>query len=420
MQNKTQNENSKECKIFTKELRRRTYPFVSFGVRFLSNIEAMNMVESAGNLNRHRTVPIIITENGKYILKWFPALSGEAIAHAFQSHLADLSDKVCYFCKRHEFIKHAAMDFYEKLDNEQNGGITFDKWESDLIKNYKTMNEEEIEEEIVKNCVVEDICGFLLATAAQQSNEKAQGKMVRRTSAIQFSYVIPTLDCIETGASTTDVQMQVRMASDTQSFAERVEYNKPIQAPFNKEIASTPYSFIVNIDFDSIGYSSYTNKDLIKDLSNGKERRNRFRSVVQSLKLLLDGNFGAGKSRYHPFLEKEIVLVAVTRGSVLFTVSPPSMKFENFIEETIERAKYYVNEFADVSIKLFLWVNESKREQYESKINGILSKLGLQEKNVRIKENKEVPLKLIYSRVVGDIIKEIEAELLNESIPNLS
>jgi len=398
--------------LFEKKIRQRKSPFVSLGCRLLTNVDALNMVESAGAMTRHRTVPIVIVESeSSYRLKWVPALSGETLAHAFQVHLANLSKSVCYFCKRNEFLKHAAMDFYERLLEKNEA--QFDQWEKDLIKNFRGLNEEEIEKIIIQNCVVEDIGGFLLTTAAGSKTNKKGGKMVRRTSVIQFSYCIPSLDALETGASTTDVQMQVRMASEAQTLASRLNYkDTPIQAPYNREIASTTYSFIVNIDFDAIGYSSYTNEDV---LNNDNERKNRYENTLRSLKLLLDGNFGAGMSRYRPFVENEVILLAISKGPVHFTVSPPSLRLRDFITETIERAKDYLTEFDQLELTLYLWVNEGKKENF--KVEKILKSSNLtegipsSEYKYVVKENKQLKVYLIYSRTVGSLIDKVKEEL---------
>lgn len=389
--------------------RPRQYKFLSMGVRLLANVEALNMVETAGNLSRHRTVPYVVIENGNYQLKWLPALSGETLAHAFQSHLADNSSNVCYFCKMHEFLKHTAMDFYCKLLNSTQSP-PFDQWEINLINNYNNMTDEDLEKTIVENCVVEDVGGFLLATAA--GGGEGQGKMVRRTSAIQFSYAIPTLDAVLVGASTTDIQMQVRMAVNAQSYANRIGYNYPIQIPYNKEMSSTTYSYVVNVDFDMVGYSSYTNEDLLSNIQG--ERTNRFNAILSSLKLVVDGNFGAGMSRYRPFLANEVILTAVTEGAPTFVVSPPSLRLEAFLKETIERAKDYMKEFSNVNITLYLWV---RRDYWDSnpKIKDIVKSYGYYEKNntisISVEGGRNLTLKVIIADSVGPLFDELRREL---------
>lgn len=373
----TMEKSEKLSKIPKLQSRTRKYPFISLGVRVLINIEALNMVETAGNLSRHRTIPIAILEKGKYSLRWFPALSGETLAHALQSHIADLyTEKTCYLCRIHEFVKHSALDYYENLINrdEESFSKNFPQWELELIKNYKNKYCWDIEKEIIRNCIVEDIGGFLIATAGgevaetakrgkkkeegiEESAQERVGTAVRRTSVVQFSYVVPTIEAIKYGASTTDIQMQVRSAPYSQEIAKRIGYEKtPLQAPFNKEIASSPYSFMINLDTDKIGVSSYTNEEVIDE----DEKVKRIKVTLDAIKLLIDGNFGASKSRFHPFIDRELIFAAVTDGPMTFTVSSPSLEAKDFISETIERAISYMNEFDNIDISLYLWINPAK------------------------------------------------------------
>jgi CRISPR-associated protein Csa2 len=404
--------------------RTRTYPFLSFGVRFVANVEALNMVESAGNLVRHRTVPLIVfLEEGKYSIRWYPALSGETLAHAFQYNLSTLermansnNPKLCYFCSIGEFIKHSALDFYSQLRNSQQ--ISFPQWESDFIDGYSNISAEwEIERRIVENCIVEDIGGFVIATAAppaqspakrekegEASQRQERGLAVRRTSVFQFSYAVPTLDAILEGASTTDVQMQVRMASVGQSLANKVNYENPIQAPYNKEIASAVYSFIFNFDADKVGVNSYTNAEMY-DIN---EKKRRINLALDSLKLVIDGQFGASKSRYNPFMERELIIASLTKGNILFTVSSPSLRLEDFVKETMERAKSYVTEFSNLEITLYVWANKTRSNRIKVDEKPLVNYIEEFKKNL---SNKRLSIEYIESYTHSDLIEAIKGKM---------
>ncbi|MEM1718256.1 MAG: type I-A CRISPR-associated protein Cas7/Csa2, partial [Thermosphaera sp.] len=56
--------------------------FLSIGVRFIANIEALNMAETIGNLSKHRKAPIIVPTREGYRVLYVPAISGESFAHA--------------------------------------------------------------------------------------------------------------------------------------------------------------------------------------------------------------------------------------------------------------------------------------------------------------------------------------------------
>jgi len=404
--------------------RTRTYPFLSFGVRFVANVEALNMVESAGNLVRHRTVPLIVfLEEGKYSIRWYPALSGETLAHAFQYNLSTLermtnsnNPRLCYFCSIGEFIKHSALDFYSQLKSSQQ--ISFPQWESDFIDGYSNISAEwEIERRIVENCIVEDLGGFVIATAAppaqspakrekegEASQRQERGLAVRRTSVFQFSYAVPTLDAILEGASTTDVQMQVRMASVGQSLANKVNYENPIQAPYNKEIASAVYSFIFNFDADKVGVNSYTNAEMY-DIN---EKKRRINLALDSLKLVIDGQFGASKSRYNPFMERELIIASLTKGNILFTVSSPSLRLEDFVKETMERAKSYVTEFSNLEITLYVWANKTRSNRIKVDEKPLVNYIEEFKKNL---SNKRLSIEYIESYTHSDLIEAIKGKM---------
>jgi len=473
--------------------RKRELPFISMGIRFRVNVEALNMVESAGNLTKHRVVPIVIYRNGKYSLKWYPALSGETLAHAIQANLALLEKKangenaeLCYFCglPEPEFIKHTFLDFFDKLkdiiqesdlpkgDLELLNLYAEVKKEIDKIKKDKNLKEDQkkdkinqileskkkdIEEKVVKNCIVEDIGGFLI-TKGSAKIQLSMG-MLRRTSAFQVSYAIPSEDSLEE-ASTTDIQMQVRMAPTGLLYAKKLsaneeksaneesneDYSVMLQTPYNKEIASTTYSFIFNFDADKVGISALTNSVLL----DNNERIRRAKLLLDALKLVLDGQFGASKSRYHPFMSKEFILAAVSKGDVLFTVSSPAMKLEDFIEETIERAAAYVKEFG-IDIKIYAWIDSSFDEKFSNNnklseyiSNTIIAKVAKKygevkdeqgqksptedkheiKKNIIVKAQignvKEtiLPITIIISRSHAHLIEKLKEEIEGKQVQN--
>ncbi len=191
----------------------RVAPYVSIGVRSVVNVEALNMVESVGNVTRHRTVPVIIQVGpGRYAIRWLPAVSGETLAHAYQASLVKLAqeadacrDRICYWCQHEEFVKHWDLRFWQQTVDK----VPYPAWEKDLknlIKGEYTREDiGKIESFIVVHCLVEDITGFLVT----------QGP-VKRTSAISFSYMIPTYDAVSDGSVALDNQFFVRHAARAQ------------------------------------------------------------------------------------------------------------------------------------------------------------------------------------------------------------
>jgi CRISPR-associated protein Csa2 len=140
--------------------------FLSMSFRLRVEVEALNMVEAMGAYTRHRTVSILKSrgEGKGYRLVIAPAVSGQAVAYGYMKSLVELAQRkglpVCDQCRSYEakggFIKHGT---------DTKGEL----------------------EKLVKDCIVEDVTGFMVAEAK-----------IRRTSPIQFSYMALDIDKVGT------------------------------------------------------------------------------------------------------------------------------------------------------------------------------------------------------------------------------
>ncbi len=359
--------------------------FISIGIRVLVNVEALNMVEAIGNVTRHRTVPYIYRRGeGRYVIQWVPVLSGEAIAHAYQEYLVDLAVKnnlsVCYWCRAKEFIKHFDLRFWRATSSSISG---YTKDELDIAQKYAeqaklSINQmKEIESAIVKTCVVEDICGFLVT----------QGP-VKRTSRVLVSYAIPTLDSVEKGAVAIDNQFFVRHAPQAETYRGQLG---PIQAPYYVQTASAIYGFTVAIDLDSIGISSIDGSEIVT--KNEIDRRKRI--ALEALREMLDSRiFGAKLSRFTPMIDYEIVIAIVSK-NIKLMVSPPTLRLEDFIKDNVVRAVKAASDTGD-TIKVLIWCKQNE-------INSIVEKV-LKPENLGIDKDK---IEKIVERIVSPSIRDL-------------
>ncbi len=299
--------------------------FLSLGLRALVNVEAMNMVESVGNIVRHRKAAVIFRRDSSYIVRWVPAVSGECLAHSYQSWLADLATKrglpVCEYCAKHEFVKHADLKIFGSLPWEQRLAELVKSVESGRgskrsVDTVAFMHE--FEKTIVGNCVVEDIGGFLYA-----------GRIpVKRTSRFASSYMIPALDVIE--KAVIETQFQVRHAPTASQSWEQA------QMTYNVEVGSAVYAWSFYLDLASIGCCTAVKRECL-DL---EQRRKRVELAIDALMLMLENRlFGAKQSRYTPVVDYEIVLTSLSQ-PLPFNVSPPAMGIE-FVEDTARRAQAF-------------------------------------------------------------------------------
>lgn len=296
--------------------------FVSFGFRFRVNVEAMNMVENVGNYSRHRVVPIIrrVKEDGKvrYEVQFLPAVSGQSIANAYMRALVDIAIKrglpVCEECRRY---------------NELNG----------FPKRPTVQGSDDSVDKRVAKCVVEDVTGFMATEPKEKSGE---GRVIRRTSRIQFSYLIPDVDSANHVPPVP--QFHVRYGKEEE------------QTIFNIESASAIYTLVVNIDVDGIGKG-------VKSIANNREAR--VEASLDALMLMLNGGYvGAKRSRYYPQMEP-LGAVAVVSDPYPFVVSPPKAKLNNdgtlqpwYLEDTLRRAIAFKSVFTNVSLTMYYFDNE--------------------------------------------------------------
>ena len=374
--------------------------FVSLGVRSIVNVEALNMVESVGNVVRHRIVPYIVAlESGRYVLRWVPAVSGECLAHAYQSMLADvaLNNKlpVCYWCSKHEFIKHFDLRFIEHTKDK---GIPYTEDELKLAKSYANKNKlslseiEEIESTIVRNCVVEDVGGFLV----QQGPTK-------RTSRFYFSYMVPTEDSVASGAVALDNQFFVRHAMTAESYRASDEI-APIQAPYYVQVGSAVYAYTFALDLDAIGVSSVSGKQVVAD----DEKNRRMVAALDALKELLDTRmFGAKLTRFNPVQGYECIVAAISRGIAL-NVSPPTKSFNDFVCGTVMRAARALQEVGDAKARILLWSEDSKVRERLAKLKEELERNDVVKSVVGEGKEAKLRIEVVDSYSPRDLVDRIK------------
>lgn len=289
--------------------------WLSLGMRLIVNVEALNMAEAVGNFTRHRKAGIVLRTQSGYIVRFTPTVSGESMAHAYQSWISRIAQArglpVCKFCRREEFIKHAQPTLF--------GDET---WEQELVKilgSKNTYTPEEVEKKIIGNCAVEDIGGFLIAAKIP----------VKRTSRFICGYMVPALDAIE--KAVVEPQMHIRhtpslIAQDAQKI-------------FIVEVGSAVYSWSFALDLHSIGRSSYTGEPVL----DSSKTTNRIELAIDALAHMLETKiFGAKLSRFNPVIDYESILVVMSRNTP-FNVSSPAR--ESYIEDTVKRVNALSNRF---------------------------------------------------------------------------
>ncbi|ABU82317.1 type I-A CRISPR-associated protein Cas7/Csa2 [Ignicoccus hospitalis] len=283
--------------------------FVGLSVsgRILLNAEALNMAESVGNVTRHRKAPVVLKTNQGFRVVYVPAISGESLAHAYQSHLADVAKEmglpVCKCCEQKVFIKSNDSKMATQCGHS-------------IDVKAKNVSQIDIERKIVEECVVEDVGGFLFTD-----------KAVKRTSRFRVGYMLPTLDSLREGAFGSEPEIHVRFAGAQQEEGQILYY---------VEVGSALYNFNFSLDVSEIGKLSSENADLGKAPGElpAEERLRRAEAAVVALKRFLGTMlFGAKRTRFNPVWDVYSLQAVVT--TLPFEATPGNDK--DYVKDTVER-----------------------------------------------------------------------------------
>lgn len=293
--------------------------FVSIRGRVNVNVEALNMVESIGNYVKHRRVPVVYYKDGEYLSLYVPAVSGESIAHGYQETLArtalEMELPVCKLCSRGIFLKSTNSQIYKA------------SFGADKVPK----NDGELEESIIKRCVVEDVGGFLFAEG---------GRSVKRTSSFYVGYMIPVREALE--ASLLESQLHTRNALGTE-FVKK----EGGQMIYYVEIASAVYGFSFDLDTSYIGKLASSPEKAGELAVTEEEALKRKKAALTALKdFLFEMSFGAKKTRFLPLHEWESIVIAVSDKT--WTVPSPLVK------TYIQRAKEK-KQAVDKGTELFIY-----------------------------------------------------------------
>ncbi|MEN3007175.1 MAG: type I-A CRISPR-associated protein Cas7/Csa2 [Candidatus Methanosuratincola petrocarbonis] len=327
--------------------------FLSTSFRLLVNVESLNGIESIGNLSRHRTVPIVVSESSGYTIRYVPAVSGESIAHAYQELLVrranEMSLPVGVYSSRGEFIKFTENKFLEKE------GVSPPKDINELRK---------VEAQIILKDIVCDVGGFLYAG----------DKPIKRTSRFQIGYMIPALE--EVNASALEAQFHVRHALSEMKKGQLGEARA--QIPYNVEVGSAVYTFTFNLDLDGISRVSTSFGDPSEEERVLEQQREiRVKAALTAfVDLISTMCFGAKRSRFLPTIEP-LGAVACISTSNPFIASPGNSRW--FIGDTARRIREYTEAMKKLGLERKVEMLSFTKEPIEEKVEGVMSLNNLEE-----------------------------------------
>lgn len=273
--------------------------YVSVRGRIWLQAEAMNMVESVGNYVKHRRVPVIANSGGKYMTFFVPAISGESVAHTYQVILAEelkkRGVKVCSYCEKGIFLKSTNKELYKEVTGMEAPAPEKSKEKTDVMPLVDA-----IESNIVKNCGVEDIGGFLYA----------ENPNVKRTSSFLTGYMIPVREVLE--VMSLEPQLHSRYALGTKYVI--AGEGAAGQMIYYVEISSAVFSFSFDLDTKYIGRYTFHVGNYGKPIISVNEIKERANASLEALKrLLIEFPVGAKRTRFNPADARwESVAIAVS------------------------------------------------------------------------------------------------------------
>ncbi|MEM0233458.1 MAG: type I-A CRISPR-associated protein Cas7/Csa2 [Zestosphaera sp.] len=289
--------------------------YVSVRGRIWLQAEAANMVESVGNYVKHRRVPIMIRDGSKYVTFFVPSISGESIAHAYQTLLAEelkkQQVKVCSYCEKGIFLKSTRGDLYEEVTKSEPPKVG--EKAAELMRAVDT-----IESNIVKNCGVEDIGGFLYA----------ENPNVKRTSSFLTGYMVPVKEALS--VVSIEPQLHSRYALGTKFVAPRE--GAAGQMIYYVEVSSAVFSFAFDLDTKYIGRYTFHIEKYGTPIIEQEEIIRRAKASLNALeRLLIEFPVGAKRTRFNPAdVRWESIAIAVSND--VWTM--PS----SFVKDYLERA----------------------------------------------------------------------------------
>ncbi len=272
--------------------------FVALAVKTQLNVHDLNNEAVAGNVTDIRIMEFL---NANGVRQEAPAVSGRMLKHWHYEGMKHLivngpysTVPLCAGCRAGEPIRPG---------NIVNGNLSQDSGIS--------------EENAIRNCVVCDSHGYLIAKPESTSGEG--GISARRTSRAMFSWLMPVI-----GRETTSKQV----------IHNRVSSDPGTMMPFSKSYASGVYAFVSALDVDRIGLveSSLGNTNpYAVDDNNG--RKDRIKVAIEAYRFMLTGQIGASLSHAVPHATPlEILLAYSGTGPLPFPVSP---MYADYISKTV-------------------------------------------------------------------------------------
>lgn len=279
-------------------------------VKLLINMHDLNN-ERAEEIRR---VPLIYQVGNEFrIVDEAVAVSGVMLKHWHFIYLVErakeLKINLCPICERGESIRVPPPDAVTKE------WLHVDDDDNDRLKNYKQALEGS-EDDIIKQCVGEDLHGFL----------RTRPRVLRREALIKFSWLLPVY-LGDVGIPTPF--RVVQHSRNIREIPERPEELKQMQMPYPRSYADGVYGFTSLCNLDLIGFSLTSRKDV---LNCDEEKKKRQRAALEAYIPMLTGAHGASLARALPASKTLEVTVFVSKNAKVSFPAPVHPIYEDYYQ----------------------------------------------------------------------------------------
>jgi CRISPR-associated protein Cst2 len=318
----------------------------------LLNVSSLNLERAA----EIRKMPVIYWENGRpNFIPEVPAISGVMLKHWHFRNLVELSrerenESLCFFCRQLQAIRippKSVQKYYE---------IQYCEKEIDLIK----------------NCVGEDVHGFLWAEKEKTGGEggekgekkkgRGEGRTLRRESCVWFSWAIGLPLISEEYRRIVVVQHTRNISNIPPDAPEEV---RQLQMPYPRPYASDLFGFISVANLSRIGVSYTDNLQAID--SNVRKRRQK--NTILAYARMIQGEVGANLARSLPAsIPIKVFLAASKKGMIPAPVHPI---YPNYLIESAKLIKGAADLFGDeYRVRIYApYIDENVKKEITNILN---------------------------------------------------
>jgi CRISPR-associated protein Cst2 len=252
---------------------------ITISSRVVLNLHDLNNEGTEGNHQQTRMVNVALKDGSLFSVN---AVSGDMIKHMVALHLnaivLERNLAICEGCKKFDANRSGLDKNFEKLATD------------------KKVPDPDLLDELIKLCAIDDTLGILITSG---------GRSLARKSVIETGWMVGIPDKVR-----TDSHLHVKFVPDRgKGHGEKANLGQNI---FHRPLNSGIYAFIMNIDFNRIGFNDITRGYTIDEA----ERKKRSLALLDAVSAALIKPVGAMRNTQLPHIAGFEGAIAVSKSSI--------------------------------------------------------------------------------------------------------